>query len=41
MTEKEPKKPYQPAELEVVVVDQSDIICTSSSIMNLDDGEDL
>ncbi len=41
MTEQTPKKDYKPAELEIVVVDQTDIICTSSSIMNLDEGDEL
>ncbi len=41
MTENSPKKDYKPAELEIVVVDQTDIICTSSSIMSLDEGDDL
>ncbi len=35
------KKDYKPAELEIVVVDQTDIICTSSSIMSLEDDGDL
>ncbi len=41
MTEQTPKKDYKPAELEIVAVDQTDIICTSSSIMSLDEGDEL
>ncbi len=41
MTEHTPKKDYKPAELEIVVVDQTDIICTSSSIMSLTEDDEL
>lgn len=40
MTEKEQKKDYKPAELEIVIVDQTDIICTSSSILSLDEDDE-
>ncbi len=44
MTENSPKKDYKPAELEIVVVDQTDIICTSfgpASISDIDEGDEL
>lgn len=43
MTERDTqKKDYKPAELEIVVVDQTDIICTSygSSIMSLEEDDE-
>lgn len=41
MNEALTEKIYQPAELEILAIDQTDIICTSSRIMSLDEGEEL
>ncbi len=41
MNNTETPKEYKPAELEIIMVEQTDIICTSSSIMSLEEGDDL